>query len=238
MKLKQNQIIATEGVLPYMKNGKVVWKLKRWGNLQNLVSQRPYMTDNHPNGKIITTNTKLFGTAEVKACGIGLNKLCADMAIDDNAPERAGYSIGYEYDTIDESGMFEGQHYDEIQEITRIDHIAMTDMPRNTEAIATDESKNFGVCYEIDSTSENKVNIKNIAFDSISSFSDENSQKTTEKVKDMPTDIEKLQKDSKLFQTEKMSGVLYKSLDDKLTFIKDTQKEIGDDVKALLRRGP
>ena len=73
MKLK-NQPLAKEGKLPYMqKNGRVIYKIKRWKDLKTFIGKRVPIVDEHPiNAKgeldFIDTNTKIYGYGTVKQC--------------------------------------------------------------------------------------------------------------------------------------------------------------------------
>ena len=202
VKIKKNQVIMTEGVLPYVNDdGSVSYKLKKWGDIKGLIGKLPYITDEHPMNKSIDTNTKLFGNVSLHQCANGAKSLCGVVNLDETAPEKLGYSAGYTYIEREESGIFEGQKYDSVQEITRIDHIALTDYPRNIEALATDKKQNYGMIYKIpiatiagDSISSEGVNINKFAYDSVRPFEFKKSSDKTGEDKIMPDDIKELNK--------------------------------------------
>lgn len=202
VKIKKNQVIMTEGVLPYVNSdGTVSYKLKKWSNIKELIGKLPYITNEHPSSKSIDTNTKLFGNVSVHQCPNGVKSLCGVVNLDENAPEKLGYSPGYSYIERDESGVFEGKKYDAVQEITRLDHIALTDYPRNMEALATDKKENYGTIHEdlsativVDSSDNGGVNINKFAYDSVRPFELKKSSDKTGEDKIMPDDIKELNK--------------------------------------------
>lgn len=202
MKIKKNQVLMTEGVLPYAnEDGTVSYKLKTWGNLKNFIGELAYITDEHPEEMEIGTNTKLHGNVAVHQCSNGAKALCGLVNLDENAPKKLGYSAGYSFIEKEESGTYKGQPYDKVQEITKIDHVALTDYPRNAEAIASDK---MGMILSVDtdtlakdSISSDMVNKYKFAYDSIRPFEFEESPdnigeeiKMSENVKD----IKELQK--------------------------------------------
>lgn len=130
------QPIAHEGVLPYRDGN----KLKKWDSLQRFDGKFVPIVDEHPdrnNGRngLLTGSEKVYGVGFIQKCP---NKtLCADMALEDSAPRKKGYSIGYIYNHIDEAGVYKGQAYQSVQDIQDIDHIALTNSPRDARALAT-----------------------------------------------------------------------------------------------------
>jgi hypothetical protein len=140
----RNQPIAKEGVLPYRDGN----KLKRWVDLEKNIGFEVPVVDEHPpvnNGKhgLVTDADRKFGTALIKKC-MGNNRLCADLVLDDNAPVKKGYSIGYVFNEEDEKGEFDGNPYDSVQANLTIDHLALTDAPRDDdELLVAGDSRNI-----------------------------------------------------------------------------------------------
>jgi len=134
MKILKNQIIAKEGVLT--SEGKRY--LKRWAELQRLIGKSGPITKEHPEGNKVRPETKTYGTYQVKQCPLGNNLLCADLELEDDAPECLGYSIGFPFKELDESGIFHAEPFDAIQDIQDMDHLALTDFPRDPNALNDD----------------------------------------------------------------------------------------------------
>lgn len=132
----KNQPIAREGVLEYTE-GK---KLKKWVDLEKNIGRIVPILDEHPsidngNWGMFSGKEKIHGYAELKACPKGSKVLCADEHFFDNAPVKKGYSIGFPYFEDKTTGDYNGQHYDEIQSGLVIDHIALTNIPRDQKAL-------------------------------------------------------------------------------------------------------
>lgn len=230
----------TEGVLPYVNSdGTVSHKLKKWGNIKDFIGVLPYITDDHPANKSIDTNTKLFGNVAVHQCPNGVKSLCGVVNLDENAPEKLGYSAGYSYIEREESGIFEGQKYDSVQEITRIDHIALTDYPRNIEALATDKIQNYGSIHEdlsatiaADSSDKGGVNINKFAYDSVRPFEFKKSSDKTGEDKIMPDDIKELNKTIVTQNKQLAKYEAQKEANDAVKKDMEKQKKEIDSVKA------
>jgi len=131
----RNQPVAKEGVLDYS-DGR---KLKRWEDLRRNIGRVVPIVDEHPiddkgNGRLVVASDKKFGEATIKQCGTK-KRLCADLELDDNAPVKRGYSIGYPFEQLDEEGVHEGQRYDSIQANLVVDHLALTNYPRDVEEL-------------------------------------------------------------------------------------------------------
>jgi len=142
----KNQPIAKEGVLMY-KDGP---KLKRWEDLEKNIGRVVPIIDEHPsihNGMegLVSGKEKSYGLGVIKQCPAGDKKLCADMYLLDGSPIKNGYSIGYPYNGIEEKGKFNGQEYKEIQADLLINHIAMTDAPRDDEALQKSWDSRLGM---------------------------------------------------------------------------------------------
>ena len=170
MRVVRNQIIAKEGVMTY--NGKKY--LKRWANLAQYIGVTVPITEEHPSGNQVTETTRTFGWAEYHKCPIGANILCATLYLYDDAPETAGYSIGFRFIEIEESGTFHAEEYDAVQDITGMDHLALTNFPRDANAL---NDEYYNVVYdpnpplvtdgvEIVGDAVSRVNINKVACDS------------------------------------------------------------------------
>jgi hypothetical protein len=170
----KNQPIAKEGTLPYRDGN----KLKRWEDLKRNIGRKVPVVDEHPpvdNGRrgLVTDQDRRYGDAIIKKCARG-NRLCADVILDDDAPIKKGYSIGYEFLQVDRKGEFDGTPYDSIQANLAIDHLALTDYPRDEDElqIAGDSREVPEYARETritpDNTSNNTViNINRIGYDSL-----------------------------------------------------------------------
>lgn len=134
MKIIKNQIIAKEGVLTYGDRR----YLKRWSDLEKLIGNELPIPDEHPLGNKMRPDIRSFGKAKFKKCPLGANLLCADLYLDDDAPDKLGYSIGFPFKEINEPGTFHAEHFDAIQVISDVDHLALTNFPRDPNAINTD----------------------------------------------------------------------------------------------------
>lgn len=198
-----NQIVASEGKLPYDEDGKRVWKWKRWANLKKFIGVKVPIVDEHPvdsNGKgtLISTDTKIWGYATFKACPKSKKILCASMELDDDAPKKRGYSNGYVYA---EDQLKKGEDGDYAQEIHRMDHVALTNNMRL--AIA---KRKVGVAG--DTSENNEVNKYWIGYDSFS-FQPIVDNRSDESVNIMSADKEKLllaELDSIKAENKKLKG--------------------------------
>lgn len=131
----KNQPVAKEGVLQYGTIG----ALKQWRDLENNIGRRVPILDEHPkrdNGRDgLHNGEKTHGWATLKACPAGEKKLCADMRFDDDAPAKSGYSVGFLYEQVKQDGEHSGKRFHEVQSNLWIDHVAMTDTPRDETAL-------------------------------------------------------------------------------------------------------
>ena len=165
MKFRTNQLIASEGALSYKdENGKEVFKMKKWDKLKTFIGKKVPIVDEHPPSKVLTGFEKIYGTGTVKQCPDGRHALCADMQLDDNAPKKSGYSLGYPYEQVNEEGTHKGKTYTIVQDILGLNHIALTNYPRNNTAIAvtgdSEDGKKEVIKYffAMDSFSNNEIN--------------------------------------------------------------------------------
>lgn len=144
----KNQPVAREGVLEY-NDGR---KLKRWDDLQKNIGRIVPILDEHPgadngNRGLYSGKEERFGYGIVKACPGGNKQLCADLVLADGAPVKAGYSIGYPFLNVREAGHHADGDYDAIQASLVIDHIALTDGPRDNKALAIAPDSEEPVTY-------------------------------------------------------------------------------------------
>jgi hypothetical protein len=130
----KNRIIAAAGILPYIEVDEkgqlqILAKRKTWENLASFdgVKQVPII-DGHPKSGRVRDHPEIpiHGYAEVHICKKGGELLCADLNINDNAPKRKGYSIGFIH--TDAPSKEVGVDADQI--LSEIDHIALEDLPR------------------------------------------------------------------------------------------------------------
>ncbi len=172
--LLKNQPIAKQGVLDYS-DGR---KLKRWEDLVRNIGRVVPIIDEHPsvengNGGLVTSIDKRFGKATIKKCKKE-NRLCADLDLDDDAPIKKGFSIGYPYEHVEENGVYDGERYDSVQANLVIDHVALTNYPRDVEAVqVSGDTKYYIVGDSGDQITVNNslnntiININRVGYDSI-----------------------------------------------------------------------
>jgi hypothetical protein len=170
----KNQPIAKVGVLDYS-DGR---KLKRWEDLKRNIGRIVPIVDEHPSVKngnegLVTDGDKRFGKATIKKCNKE-KRLCADLDLDDDAPIKKGFSIGYPYEQVEESGVHDGERYDSIQSNLVIDHLALTNYPRDVEAVqVSGDTKYYIVGDSGDQITVNNslnntiININRVGYDSI-----------------------------------------------------------------------
>jgi len=180
----KNQPIAKEGVLPYADG----MKLKRWEDLKRNIGRLVPIVDEHPldgkgKGRLVADSDKEFGKGKIKQCGTE-KRLCADLNLDDDAPVKMGYSIGYPYEQLDEPGVHDGERYDSIQANLVIDHIALTDRPRDGEELmVTGDAKYYIIGDSSDKITQNNslnntiININRVGYDSVEFVDIENQRK-------------------------------------------------------------
>jgi len=144
----RNQPVAREGVLKYT-DGR---KLKKWEDLRRNIGRVVPVIDEHPaknNGKdgLVSGREKRWGYGLIKSCPRGEKQLCADLVLLDGAPIKAGYSIGYPYLHVEEAGTHDDGEYDSVQSGLVVDHIALTDGPRDHKGLMvapdSEEPKRF-----------------------------------------------------------------------------------------------
>ena len=131
----KDQPLMRQGVLPYKKeDGTIIRKAKLWRHFKNNIGRRVGVIDEHPNryngyGGLYAGQKKKWGTATIKRAG-DHKMLVFDAELEDGAPVKTGYSAGYPYIMIVKPGKIAGDDYDMIQGDIVIDHIALTDVPR------------------------------------------------------------------------------------------------------------
>jgi len=176
--LLKNQPIAKEGILSY-KDG---MKLKRWEDLKRNIGRIVPILDEHPsikngNNGLVTAADKHFGKATIKQCR-DKKRLCADLDLDDDAPVKKGFSIGFPFEQLNEPGIHDGNRYDSIQANLVIDHLALTNHPRDTEElmitgdvkyyfVGDSEGKITQKITQNNTLNNTLININAIAYDSI-----------------------------------------------------------------------
>jgi hypothetical protein len=131
----KKQMVAEEGVLPYMDGNKA----KLWDDLKMNIGRIVPILDGHPNDEndnlgLYSGIENIHGYGFIKACETK-KKLCADMLFFDGAPDRNGYSIGFPYVPDEKEGEIDGMQFTEVQGKLIVDHIALTDTPRNQNAL-------------------------------------------------------------------------------------------------------
>lgn len=226
MKFLGNQLIAREGVLPY-EDGKK--KLKKWEDLKQFIGKKGRIVDEHPEVKI-TMDEKIWGFGEVKQCPNGEKALCADMYVEDDAPDKIAYSIGYLYIEENESGEFEGETYDSIQRLQELDHIALTNYNREPRAVKT--------LYD----SKDKVNKYFIGYDTYMinktpKIGVIKENKMAEKIEELMTKMaEKDAMLAKLTTEMKLSADSNKQLKERDQMIKDLETKLKSEVDARVTR--
>jgi len=131
----KNQMIANEGVLDYETGPEA----KKWEDLQMNIGRVAPIIDGHPdpgngNQGLYSGKENIQGYAFIKACKEA-KRLCADMLLFDGAANRSGYSIGFPYIEQKETGEIDGKAYETVQSKLIVDHVALTDYPRNEKAL-------------------------------------------------------------------------------------------------------
>lgn len=139
----KNQPVAREGRLPYRSaDGRILWKLKRWKDLKRNIGRRVPVINEHPatdngRGGLFNGLKRIEGWAVLKQYK-NYKMLAADMELLDDCAEKNGFSCGYPYIPLvpgPEETVFDGGPVDEVQANMLIDHIALTDEPREPTAI-------------------------------------------------------------------------------------------------------
>lgn len=171
--LLKNRIIATTNPLPFLRknsNGEMVvqWEAKVWDNLKNFIGKKEVpIIDGHPEKGLYRDNPgayKVYGKAEILACPNKEQILCANIDLNDDAPKRSGYSIGYPYN--DKESTRSG--IDAFQMLSDIDHIALVDHPR--QPIATNEMSDTIVGKDSKDNVGSEVIKYRIGYDSFRAF--------------------------------------------------------------------
>jgi len=244
MKVLKNQLVMKEGVLPYWEKGRLIKKLKRWKDLLKFVDKKIPVTDGHPEEGIVTPDTKIYGYGTYKVCKLKEKSLCVDFELNDDAPKRDGYSSGYIFEPIEELGKFEDQDYDMIQNLILPDHIALTNLPRLSEAVATDSKvlcQKFGICGMISTDSresrDSKVVLNKYAYDSIIPFKIKNDLEINQKnsieiEKKMPKELDTITAENKKLLEELAALKASKAAGDEYQKAIDAEKA----EKAKLKR--
>jgi len=240
MKILKNQPIAREGALNY--DGK--WMMKKWDNLRQFIGTTVPIPDVHPldeTGRLKTfSNEKSWGFAEVKQCPNGHKQLCADLYLEDDAPDRAGYSIGFVYDELEEHGILDNERtYEGVQVLSKLDHLILTDVNRDPRALRL---------YGDSKDNDNNVNKYLIGYDT---YMIENKtpiegvnkieNKMSEELKDSLMTIGELQKelavvnadsDTRLKERDSLIAKLQEALTVETDARKSKEKILGDSLRT------
>lgn len=235
-----NQVIANEGVLSYA--GKAMLKL--WDDLKNFDGKIVPIIDEHPNSNNgcdgrVSGKERVYGTARIHSCVKGAPVLCADFDGSTDMPMKNGYSIGFVYNEEAKSGDHLGKHYDAIQHITEIDHIALTNLPRNP--IALSNWPPAESLLPARDSAKSDVVIYGLAYDSFNAFKLQNdSDKTGSSVESkMPEDIEALKKEIADLKAEKAkaskdsTAIDSKALEDKIKSLESDKAKFEADAKQI-----
>jgi hypothetical protein len=227
----KNQVIASEGVLDY--NGKKMAKL--WEDLVKFDGKIVPIIDEHPDinngffGRVSGKET-IYGTAQVHVCGKGLPVLCMDTSMSNDSPQKNGYSLGFVFNEEVKSGDIHGEKYDAIQRLQELDHIALTNYPRNPIALA---SVNAGDNKTTPITQDSQNVVKRyIAYDSFNTFTftkDSNIKKSEEKT--MPKTLEELQIEIDGYKA-KLASVEVKEMEKIQNDSKELAKKLADAEEA------
>jgi hypothetical protein len=142
----RNQPIAKEGVLVY-DDGR---KAKLWEHLKRNIGRTRPILNEHPNFDngfkgLFSGKEKVWGKAIISQCPKGEKRLCADLVLQDGAPVKKGYSIGYPFREILEKGKIGEDEYDSVQGHLLIDHIALTNHPRDNTALLVAGDSNLAI---------------------------------------------------------------------------------------------
>ena len=238
MRILKNQLIASEGALPYKdKNGKTVFRMKKWDNLKKFIGLEIPIIDEHPEGKMLTGFEKLHGVARIKQCANGNKSLCADMELDDNAPKKKGYSIGFPYDEIVEDGFHLGNSFSSIQDLLGLNHVALTNYPRNHTAVAVTgddkNGKNTVIKYFFGMDS-----FRNTEFSSDNDLGDKN--KMTENEKELIAKVARLEADLALKATKTQLAADSKKLlaekDEEIAKVKTESEKYKKAIDSLMEK--
>lgn len=132
--LLPNQPVAKEGVLQYPDGPKA----KKWEDLAMNIGRIVPVLDGHPrenngNHGLFSGKEKIHGYAFIKGTN-DRKQLLADIYLTSKI-DRSGYSIGYPYIPVEEHGDIDGEKYDEVQSKLVIDHVALTSIPRDDQAM-------------------------------------------------------------------------------------------------------
>jgi hypothetical protein len=128
MRTYRGQTVSTPEALDY--DGEKI--AKSWESLKAMSGRRVPVVDGHPDGDLpfLTGCERIYGYATLRA---NENKqvLEADIELEDDAPNRRGFSIAYLAEV-------EGN----VAEIISVNHLAITDDPRNPSAVLAGAESN------------------------------------------------------------------------------------------------
>jgi hypothetical protein len=241
----KNQPIANAGVLKYSDGN----KLKKWEDLKDNIGMVVPIINEHPgddNGMegLFSGKEKIWGLGKIKQCPKGSESLCADMYFINGAPIKDGYSIGFPYQPVSEVGEFKGVKYDEIQSKLKINHIALTDNPRNPKALQMmGDSKLALVDGQVqwvkgaDSVKPGVINITKVAVDSIRFRFDSRLEEIAKKLKTDNPEIG----DAELNDRSRVMYLNQSRLKGNDTMVKplvETETDAGEPTKPMDKTNP
>lgn len=166
MRVLRNQPMMKEGILPYNEKGKVVYKFKDWENIKHFAGKQAFIVDGHPDSILINGNTQVFGRVEYHLGTKGEHVIYGDLYLEDDAPDRSGYSQCYTFEPVDKKGLYNNDSYDMVQWLNTIDHCALTNNARDPNAmkVAGDE-----LTFK-NQNDKNAIDIKNVIYTKINTF--------------------------------------------------------------------
>lgn len=244
--IRNFQLVAKEGVLPYWEDGKIVYKYKPWDSLKKFHEIEVPIVDEHPPG-LITPDIPLEGYAKIFADD-ATHTLYAEMFGVDEMPFRKGYSIGFVFIEREEKGKFNGIEYDSIQDIIKIDHIALTDNPRQP---AAKMNRNYTMLLSGDNSDATEIIINKYCVDyhvdlhnrdvdqhngsdtRMSSEENVNTQSPAPIGMDAMKEITELRAKIAQYEAEKKAADSYKEQLDSLKTELDKIKEERDSLKKI-----
>jgi len=164
---KKKRVIMKDGVLPFINaDGSISFKLRRMVNFKKFFGKKIPIVDNHPKGPVGNSDAKVFGSAEIIPCDKSDKSICAIINLKDDAPKRAGVSLGYIYQDSNTKGVFEGLEYDTEILPAELDHLALTDIPKDPRLLEHNSAEALGSYYGITNESSGSIDKYYFAYES------------------------------------------------------------------------